>query len=501
MATDTPVLRMRDVSKSFGAVAAVQNVSFDLYGGEAHALVGENGAGKSTLVKMLAGVHRPDSGSIELDGTPIELATPADAKAAGIAVIYQEPTLFPDLSVAENIAMGRQPLGRFKTIDRAAMHAQAEQLFARLGVSIAPNRPARGLSIADQQLVEIAKALSADARVVVMDEPTAALTGVEVERLFAVARSLRDDGAALVFISHRFEEITALCEKVTILRDGKHVSTDPLADLSVDEMVRRMVGRDLDALFPKQDVTPGAVVLSVRGLRRDPVFADIDFEVRAGEIVALAGLVGSGRSEVVQSIFGVDPRDGGTVEVGGRKLKPGSPRAAMAAGVALVPEDRRQQGLLMELSIERNVTLPRSRALSQLGFLTGSSERRSAKEWTTRLKTKYGRLSDEVGTLSGGNQQKVVLAKWLSMAPKLLIVDEPTRGIDVGTKAEVHRLMSNLAAEGVAVLMVSSELPEVLGMADRVLVMREGRLVATLDRSEATEQSVMFAATGQEVTV
>jgi rhamnose transport system ATP-binding protein len=501
MATDAPVLRVRDVSKSFGAVAAVQNVSFDLYGGEAHALVGENGAGKSTLVKMLAGVHRPDSGTLELDGAPIELATPADAKAAGIAVIYQEPTLFPDLSVAENIAMGRQPLGRFKTIDRAAMQRQAEQLFARLGVSIAPNRPARGLSIADQQLVEIAKALSADARVVVMDEPTAALTGVEVERLFAVARSLRDDGAALMFISHRFEEITALCEKVTILRDGKHVSTDPLAGLSVDEMVRRMVGRDLDALFPKQEVTPGAVVLSVRGLRRDPVFVDIDFEVRAGEIVALAGLVGSGRSEVVQSIFGVDPRDGGTVEVGGRKLRPGSPRAAMAAGVALVPEDRRQQGLLMELSIERNVTLPRSRALSQLGFLTGSSERRSAKEWTTRLKTKYGRLSDEVGTLSGGNQQKVVLAKWLSMAPKLLIVDEPTRGIDVGTKAEVHRLMSSLAAEGVAVLMVSSELPEVLGMADRVLVMREGRLVAALDRADATEESVMFAATGQEVTV
>jgi rhamnose transport system ATP-binding protein len=501
MPTEAPVLRVREVSKSFGAVAAVQSVSFDLYGGEAHALVGENGAGKSTIVKMLAGVHRPDAGALELDGAPIELNSPADAKAAGIAVIYQEPTLFPDLSVAENIAMGRQPLGRFKTIDRAAMIKQAERLFKRLGVAIEPSRPARGLSIADQQLVEIAKALSADARVVVMDEPTAALTGVEVERLFAVARSLRDDGAALVFISHRFEEITALCERVTIMRDGKHVSTDLISEVSVDEMVRRMVGRELGALFPKQDVTPGAVVLSVTGLTRDPVFADISFDVRAGEIVALAGLVGSGRSEVVQSIFGVDPRDAGTVKVGGATLKPASPRAAMAAGVALVPEDRRQQGLVMELSIERNVTLPRSRALSQLGFLTGSSERRSAKEWTQRLKTKYGRLSDEVGTLSGGNQQKVVLAKWLATAPKLLIVDEPTRGIDVGTKAEVHRLMSSLAAEGVAVLMVSSELPEVLGMADRVLVMREGRLVAELDRERATEESVMFAAMGQEASV
>jgi rhamnose transport system ATP-binding protein len=501
MQTETPLLRVRDVSKSFGAVAAVQGVSFDLYGGEAHALVGENGAGKSTIVKMLAGVHRPDSGTLEIDGTPVDLHTPADAKAAGIAVIYQEPTLFPDLSVGENIAMGRQPLGRLRTIDRTAMNRQAEQLFRRLGVSIDPGRPARGLSIADQQLVEIAKALSADARVVVMDEPTAALTGVEVERLFTVARSLRDDGAALLFISHRFEEITALCERVTIMRDGKHVSTDLLTGITVDEMVRRMVGRDLGALFPKEEVEPGAVVLQVAGLSRDPIFTDVSFEVRAGEIVALAGLVGSGRSEVVQSIFGVDPRDAGTVTVAGKKLKPGSPKAAMAAGVALVPEDRRQQGLVMELSIERNVTLPRSRALSRLGFLSGGSERRSAREWTDRLRTKYGRLGDEVGTLSGGNQQKVVLAKWLSMTPRLLIVDEPTRGIDVGTKAEVHRLMSGLAAQGVAVLMVSSELPEVLGMADRVLVMREGRLVAELDREHATEETVMFAAMGQEVSV
>ena len=498
MSDGAPILRVRGVSKSFGAVAAVRDVSFDLYGGEAHALVGENGAGKSTIVNMLAGVHRPDAGTIELDGRPQDLTTPADAKAAGIAVIYQEPTLFPDLSVAENIAMGRHPLGRFKTVDRTAMVWRADQMFARLGVSIDPNRPARGLSIADQQLVEIAKAISADARVVVMDEPTAALTGVEVERLFKVARSLRDDGAAVMFISHRFEEVTALCQRVTIMRDGRHVSTDLLSDLTVDGMVRKMVGRDLGALFPKQDVEPGAVAVSVRNLTRDPLYADVSFDVRAGEIVALAGLVGSGRSEVVQSIFGVDPRDSGTVEVGGRILPPGSPKRAMAAGVALVPEDRRQQGLVMELSIERNVTLPRSRSLSQLGFLTGSRERRSAKEWADRLKTKYGRLSDEVGTLSGGNQQKVVLAKWLATEPKVLIVDEPTRGIDVGTKAEVHRLMSSLAAAGVAVLMVSSELPEVLGMADRVLVMREGRLVAELSRAEATEEAVMFAATGQE---
>ena len=493
----TPLLMVRDVSKSFGVVAAVQGVSFPLHAGEVHALVGENGAGKSTIVKMLAGVHRPDSGQIEIDGQPVELNSPADAKAAGIAVIYQEPTLFPDLSVAENIAMGRQPLARFGAIDRAAVNREAVRLFTRLGVSIEPTRPARGLSIADQQIVEIAKALSSEARIVVMDEPTAALSGAEVDRLFAVARSLRDSGAALVFISHRLEEITALCQRVTIMRDGRHVSTDAMSDLTVDEMVRRMVGRDLGALFPKEDVVPGAVVLEVEGLSRVGVFADITFSVRAGEIVALAGLVGSGRSEVMQSVFGVDPRDDGTVKVLGKKVKAASPKAAMAAGIALVPEDRRQQGLVMGLSIERNVTLPRSRALSRLGLLLGRSERQSAAQWTQRLQTKYGRLSDPVATLSGGNQQKVVLAKWLAMRPQVLIVDEPTRGIDVATKAEVHRLMSGLAGEGVAVVMVSSELPEVLGMADRVLVMREGRLVAEIPRSSATEESIMFAAMGQ----
>jgi rhamnose transport system ATP-binding protein len=497
----TPLLEVRGVSKSFGAVAAVRDVSFDLHGGEIHALVGENGAGKSTIVKILAGVHRPDAGDVTLDGAPLSLGGPADAQAAGIAVIYQEPTLFPDLSVAENIFMGRQPLGRWRRIDRRALDTAATELFARLGVPIDPERPARGLSIADQQIVEIAKALSLDARVVVMDEPTAALSGVEVERLFGVARSLRDAGAAVLFISHRFEEITALCDRVTIMRDGAHVSTDPLADVTVDEIVRRMVGRELGTLFPKTDVEPGDVVLEVDGLSRAGVFTDVSFTVRAGEIVALAGLVGAGRSEVVRAVFGVDPRDAGTVRVSGRELPAHSAKAAMAAGLALVPEDRRQQGLVMDLSIQRNVTQTRLRSLTRLGLLVGDGERRLARDWTARLQTKYQRLDDAVHTLSGGNQQKVVLAKWLATAPQVLIVDEPTRGIDIGTKAEVHRLMSGLAADGVAVLMVSSELPEVLGMADRVLVMREGRLVRELSRAEASEESVMFAATGQEATL
>ncbi|GIJ28981.1 ribose import ATP-binding protein RbsA [Micromonospora qiuiae] len=492
-----PVLALKSVDKSFGAVAALRDARLELYAGEAHALVGENGAGKSTLVKILAGVHSPDAGIVSLEGQPVAFGSPADARAAGIAVIYQEPTLFPDLSVAENIFMGRQPLKGLRRIDASAMRERTNELFARLGVRIDPDRPARGLSIADQQLVEIAKALSFDARVVVMDEPTAALSGVEVERLFAVARSLRDNGAAILFISHRFDEVFSLCQRITVMRDGRWIATDEIGNLTVEGVVRTMVGRDISALFPKVPTEPGEVRLEVDGLTRHGYFEDVSFTVRGGEIVALAGLVGAGRSEVARAVFGIDRYDAGEVRVDGRRLRPGDPSAAIAADLALVPEDRRQQGLVMELSIERNATLPRRWALSRLGLLFGASERRSAAEWARRLQVKAARNSDPVSTLSGGNQQKVVLAKWLSTAPRVLMIDEPTRGIDVGTKSEVHRLLSQLAAEGVAVLMVSSELPEVLGMADRVLVMHEGRLVADIPRDQADEESVMFAATGQ----
>ncbi|MGK5172055.1 sugar ABC transporter ATP-binding protein [Geodermatophilus sp. CPCC 205761] len=491
------VLALEDVGKSFGAVAALRGAQLELRAGEAHALVGENGAGKSTLVKILAGVHGPDAGRVMLDGAPVTLDGPAAARAAGIAVIYQEPTLFPDLSVAENIFMGRQPLTGGRRIDRRELTARCRALFERLGVRLDPERPARGLSIADQQMVEIAKAISFDARVLVMDEPTAALSGVEVERLFTVARSLRDSGAAVLFISHRFDEVFDLCDRITVMRDGQWVSTDATADLTVDQVVRRMVGREVSSLFPKLDVEAGEVVLSVRGLSRRGVFSDVSFDVRAGEIVALAGLVGAGRSEVVRAVFGIDRYDAGSVELDGEALRPGNPAAAMAAGIALVPEDRRQQGLVMELSVERNATLTRRWQLSRLGWLSARRERDTAAEWSTKLQVKAGRLTDPVSTLSGGNQQKVVLAKWLSTQPRVLIVDEPTRGIDVGTKAEVHRLLSQLAADGLAVVMVSSELPEVLGMADRVLVMHEGRLVDDIPRARADEDSVMLAATGQ----
>jgi rhamnose transport system ATP-binding protein len=332
--------------------------------------------------------------------------------------------------------------------------------------------------------------------VLIMDEPTAALSGVEVERLFAVARSLRDGGASVLFISHRLDEVFALCQRITVLRDGRWVSTDRIGDVTVDQVVRRMVGREMSSLYPKQDAEVGDVLLEVRGLTRHGVFSDVSFDIRAGEIVALAGLVGSGRSEVIQAVFGVDRYDGGEVRIAGRSLPPGRPAAAMAAGMALVPEDRRQQGLVMELSVERNATLTRRWQLARFGLLRAAGERQAARAWTQRLQVKAPRLGAAVSTLSGGNQQKVVLAKWLATDPKVLVVDEPTRGIDVGTKAEVHRLLSRLAADGLAVLMVSSELPEVLGMADRVLVMHEGRLVAEIPRERATEESVMFAATG-----
>src|SRR3954454_9132830 len=492
-----PLVELRDASKSYGAVRALRDGNLALRAGEVRALMGENGAGKSTLVKVLGGVIRRDAGGMLVDGAPVDFHSPHEARDAGIAVIYQEPTLFPDLSVAENVVMGYHPLGALKRIDRGMMHEQVKALMDRLGVRLDPERPVRGLSIADQQIVEIAKALSFDARMLIMDEPTAALSGAEVDRLFNVVRTLREHGAAGLFISHRLEEGFSICDTVTVMRDGAVVHDARIADMTPDEMVRRMVGRELSTLFPKQQAAVGATVLSVRRLTREGVFFDVSFDVRAGEIVALAGLVGAGRSEVARAIFGIDRADAGHVEIAGERLPNGRPLAAMRAGIAFVPEDRRMQGLVMDLSVARNATLTRMRALTRLGLIRAGAENRLAREWAERLQLKFHRLEDPVGFLSGGNQQKVVLAKWLATEPRLLILDEPTRGIDVGTKAEVHRLMSELAGRGLAVLMISSELPEVLGMADRVLVMHEGRLTAELSRDEADEESVIRAATGR----
>ena len=447
------------------------------------------------MVKIGGGWHRRDAGEFRLGGQAVDFSSTADSKAAGIAVIYQEPTLFPDLSVTENIFMGRQPLTGGRRIDRGAMYAEAEELFTRLGVHIDPRRPALGLSIADQQIIEIAKAISLDARLLIMDEPTAALSGVEVDRLFAVARSLRDEGRALIFISHRFDEVFTLCDTVTVMRDGRYISTKRIDDTTVDEMVSLMVGREVGDLFPKTPARIGEPVLTVEELSTAGVFHDVSFEVRAGEIVGLAGLVGAGRSEIARAVFGVDRYDAGRVLLNGEPVPPRNPRAAIRAGMAFIPEDRRKQGLVTEASVARNVAGVIRSSLTKAGFLTAQAETRAAGPWAGRLEVKTGALDMDAATMSGGNQQKVVIAKWLATHPKLLIIDEPTRGIDVGTKAEVHRLLSELAGQGLAILMISSELPEVLGMADRVLVVCEGRLTANLDRDEATPETVMRAAT------
>ena len=491
------LLSLRGAAKSFGAVHAIVDGSIDLYGGEAHGLVGENGAGKSTLVKILAGVYQPDEGQLTVDGNPAVLNGPGAAQDAGIAVIYQEPTLFPDLTVAENIFMGRQPLRAGRRIDGRKMREESRALFKELGVMLDPGRICRGLSIADQQIIEIAKALSLEARIIVMDEPTAALSAAEVTRLFDVVRTLRASGAAVLFISHRLEEVFEICQRVTVMRDGRHVFTKELDGLTADDLVRAMVGRQLADRAADGHGTPGEVVLHVERLSREGVFTDVSFDVRAGEIVAFSGLVGSGRSEVARAVFGIDRYDAGSVTVRGRPLRKASPTSAMAAGVGFVPEDRRQQGLVMDMSVQENMALASMSRLRHLGLITAKAERNFAADWALRLRIKFGRLTDPVSQLSGGNQQKVVLGKWLGRQPAVLIVDEPTRGIDIATKGEVHRLLSRLAGEGVAILMISSELPEVLRVGDRILVMREGRLVMQYGHEDASEEKIMSAATGQ----
>ncbi len=493
-----PVLVLEHATKSFGAVHALVDGDIELHSGETHGLVGENGAGKSTLVKVLAGVHQPDGGRLVVNGREVILDGPAASRAVGIAVIHQEASVFPDLSVAENVFIGREPLRSGRRIDFKTMNEQIAVIVDRLGVRLDPHRIAKGLSVADQQIMEIAKALSLNASIIVMDEPTASLSAREVDRLFEMIELLRRDGAAVLFISHRLQEVFEICQRVTVMRDGRHVFTRPLAGLAADDLVQAMVGREVVDRPTAGVREMGDVVLAVERLTREGVFSDVSFNVHAGEIVVLAGLVGSGRSEVARAIFGIDRRDAGNVVINGQPLRSGSPTDAIAAGVGFVPEDRRQQGLVMAMAIDRNIALASHDHLKRKGFIWGALERSFATDWANRLRLKYGRLSGNASTLSGGNQQKLVLAKWLGRNPSLLIVDEPTRGIDVATKAEVHRLLERLAAEErVAVLMISSELPEVLRMGNRTLVMREGRLVAEFSHGEVSEERIVAAATGQ----
>jgi len=497
-----PLLEVRSLEKSFPGVRALSGVSFEVRAGEVHALLGENGAGKSTLIKIVSGVYQPDAGEILIDGRVTHFATPEEAKRAGVATIYQELLLFPELTVAENIFLGHAPRAGGGRIDWRAMRAEAEALLASLEIDdLAADQIVGALSVGHRQRVEILRALSHDARILIMDEPTAALTESDVARLFDIVRKLKSRGVGIVYISHRLDELFEIADRVTVLRDGAYVGSRTMAETNAAELVQMMVGRRIENLFPKSAVPIGAPVLEARDLVRRPMTRKVSLTVRAGEIVGLAGLVGSGRSELAQVLFGITPAEDGNIRLMGEAVAIGSPESARARGIAYVPEDRGVQGLVRPMSVLHNFSLATLGALSRLGFIDRAAERRLAEAGVKRFSVKTSSVDEIAGRLSGGNQQKIVLGKWLANNPKLLILDEPTRGIDVGAKAEIHRLMCELAADGVAILMISSELPEVLGMSDRVLVMREGRLVAEFDRARATSETVGAAMMGSEPTM
>jgi len=496
MSETSPVLRLTGISKRFGAVQALTDVDVALFANEVHALVGENGAGKSTLVKILAGIHQPDAGRIQLSGEDLVLSGPAAARDLGIAVIHQHPNLFPDLTVAENVFVGRLPRNGVRGVDWGELNRTAQRLFENLGVKQSVSVPVRGLSVADQQLVEIAKSLSLDARVLVMDEPTASLSSHEVERLFTIIRQLRGRGVAILFVDHRMEEVFEIADRVSVLRDGRHVITAPINELNPAEAIRHMVGRRLETLFPKEQATIGEIALEVRGLTRRGVFSNASFQVRRGEILGLAGLVGAGRTEIARVLFGIDRADAGEVLVAGKHAEIKSPKDAMRLGIVYVPEDRHAQGLVLDFSIAANVSLPIVERLSRLLVVDRVQERQIATDYSKQLQVRSTGVEQAASGLSGGNQQKVVIAKWLATKPTVLLLDEPTQGVDIGAKAEVHRIISQLAGQGMAIVLISSELLEVLGMADRIVVLHEGRVAAEFARDDATQERVMAAATG-----
>jgi rhamnose transport system ATP-binding protein len=493
----TPLLRLTDVAKSFGGVRALREVSFELLPGEVHALVGENGAGKSTLIKVVTGAHRPDTGTVEVAGQLVSDLDPQAAKALGIAVIYQQPALFPDLTVAENVALGLEPPGGWRRVRWADRRRRAAELLAAVGAAIDPDADVRHLTMPQQQLVEIARAVGSGAKVVVVDEPTASLSGREVENLFRIVGGLKAKGVGVVYVSHRLDELPRIADRVTVLRDGAGVGTRPMADVTRAELIRMMVGREVAALYPKVPATVGGVVLETRGLGcRAGGVSGVSLAVRAGEVLGRAGLVGAGRTEQARVLFGLTPADRGDILLWGKPVRIDAPATAAALGIAYAPEDRRRHGVIPELPVAANVSRAVLRRASRSGLLDFARERHLAEEYVRALGVKAETVAAAVGTLSGGNQQKVALARWLAADPAVIILDEPTQGVDVGAKAEIHRLMGDLAARGMAVVMISSELPEVLGMSDRVAVMHGGTVVGTLGRAEATQEKVLELALG-----
>jgi len=492
-----PLLEMKQICKRFPGVQALRNVSITVCGGEIHALVGENGAGKSTLMKVLSGVYPPDSGEIYLNNQRVNISNLQEAQKLGISIIFQEFNLIPHLSVGENVFFGRFPQGFCGKVNWNRLFSEAEQILASLGISLDPHSLVKNLSVADQQMVEIAKALSLKSQVLIMDEPTSALTQKEIDILFALMKKLKSQGVAIIFISHRLEEVKEIADRITVLRDGEKISTAEAKDLTREEIANLMVGREMKTMFPKQEAKIGRIILEVKNLFRNGKLDNVSFYLRKGEILGIYGLVGAGRTELARAIFGEDPIDKGDILIEERPITFYSPYDAVHAGIGMVPEDRSQQGLLLTQSVEFNISLPSLMNYANFGKINKKLASEEALKQVKALNIKTPSLNQKVMYLSGGNQQKVVLAKWLELEPRILILDEPTRGIDVGAKAEIYSLISNLAQKGFGVIMISSELPEILGMSDRILVMNKGQITAQFNREEAEPQKIIMAAAGR----
>ena len=488
--SQTPLLEMKGITKQFPGVLALDKVTLTVYPGEVLALVGENGAGKSTLMKILSGVYKKDAGEILLDGKPVEISGPLHARQLGISIIYQELNVLNNMNITENIFVGREKK-KNGFVDKKLQHEEARLLLSRVGLEVDPHTRTGRLSTAQKQMVEVAKALSTHARMIIMDEPTSSLTDKETEMLFGIIRKLRDDGVAIVFISHRMNEIFEISDRIAVMRDGQMIQTMDAAEATEQKVIAAMVGRDVNNLFVKEPAPIGEVALEVKNLSTKHFLKDISFNVRAGEIVGFAGLVGAGRSEVMRAVFGIDPRETGEILVRGRPVNIRSTVDALRAGLGFVPEDRKEQGLILKMSVQHNASIAALPSVSKGGFLDKKRERRLAGEYIDKLRVKTPSQEQRVMNLSGGNQQKVVIAKWMATHPSVLILDEPTRGIDVGAKKEIHLLMSELVAQGVAIIMIFSELPEILGMSDRIYVMHDGRIKGEIARGEATQESVM----------
>ncbi|WP_071393993.1 sugar ABC transporter ATP-binding protein [Bacillus tuaregi] len=487
---------MENIYKAFGSNQVLTGVDFELLDGEVHALMGENGAGKSTMMNVLTGLHARDKGKITIDGMETYFKNPKEAEQRGITFIHQELNIWPDMTVLENLFIGKELKNSFGILKINEMKALAKKQFDKLAVSIPLDKEAGRCSVGEQQMIEIAKALMTEAKVIIMDEPTAALTEREISKLFDVISSLKKEGVSIVYISHRMEEIFAICDRITVMRDGKTVDTKPIPETNFDEVVRKMVGRELTDRFPQRDPHPGETVLEVKGLNKKGHFENVNFSVREGEIVGVSGLMGAGRTEIMRAIFGLDSIDEGEIWLKGEKVNIKSPEQAVKLGIGFITEDRKDEGLILDFSIRDNVVLPTLSSFAPRGIINDKSETDFVNLLIKRLTVKTESSEISVGKLSGGNQQKVVIAKWVGIGPKLLILDEPTRGVDVGAKREIYQLMNELTDRGVAIVMVSSELPEVLGMSDRILVVHEGKITGELLKAEATQEKIMTFATG-----